>query len=165
MTLRGQDSYITWCFHIYGWPKRTSQTSSGETSHNTSSLKGWITYDSWHCWLTRKSHPCRSHPMLYGCGCGVVENPNCLMTSTEMRFFCLPLSTIKCNRVPFTHICEWKRCSPSSGFVGSSGWIVAIATIVVASTSMIYPLPVFLESNSESRFKSLSLISTIDDYF
>jgi hypothetical protein len=93
-------------FHIYGWPKRTSQTSSGETSHNTSSLKGWMSYDNRHCWLTRRSHPWRSHPMLYGCGCGVVDNPNCLTTSAEMRFFWLPLSTIKCSGVPFTHICE-----------------------------------------------------------
>jgi hypothetical protein len=42
--------------------------------------------------------------MLYGCRCGVVDNPNCLMTSAEMRFFWLPLSTIKCRGVPFTHI-------------------------------------------------------------
>jgi hypothetical protein len=26
-------------------------------------------------------------PNVYGFGCGVVENPNCLMTLTEMRFF------------------------------------------------------------------------------
>ena len=31
MTLRGLDSYTTWCFHIYSFPKRTSQNSSGET--------------------------------------------------------------------------------------------------------------------------------------
>jgi hypothetical protein len=102
----GSRLIIAWRFHIYGWPKRTSQTSSGETSHNTSSLKGWMSYDNRHCWLTQRSHPWRSHPMLYGCGCGVVDNPNCLMTSAEMRFFWLPLSTIKCSGVPFTHICE-----------------------------------------------------------
>ena len=93
-------------FHIYGWPKRTSQTSSGETSHNTPSLKGWMPYDNRHCWLTRRSCPWRSHPMLYGCDCGVVNNRNCFTTSSEMRFFWLPLSTIKCNGVPFTHIYE-----------------------------------------------------------
>jgi hypothetical protein len=76
------------------------------TSHNTSSLKGWMSYDNRHCWLTWRSRPCRSHPMLYGCGCGVVDNPNYLTTSAEMRFFWLPLSTIKCSGVPFTHICE-----------------------------------------------------------
>jgi hypothetical protein len=92
-----------------------------ETSHNTSSLKGWMLYNNRYYWLTYRSHPRRSHLMLYGCGCGVVDNPNCLMTFVEMRFFWLPLSTMKCNRVPFTHICEWKRCSPSSISVGSSG--------------------------------------------
>lgn len=122
-------------------------------------------YDNRHCWLTRRSHPWRSHPMLYGCRCGVVDNSNCLTTSAEMRFFWLPLSTIKCSRVPFTHICEWKRRSPSSGSVGSSGWIAAVATIAVGSASMICPLPVFSESDYESGFGSLSLISTTNDCF
>jgi hypothetical protein len=76
------------------------------TTNNTSSLKGWMLYENRHCWLTQRSHPWRSHPMLYGCGCGVVDNPNCLTTSAEMRFFWLPLSTIKCSGVAFTHICE-----------------------------------------------------------
>jgi hypothetical protein len=77
--------------HIYGWPKRTSQTSSGETSHNTSTLKVWISYDNRHFWLTQRSHPWRNHPMLYGCGCGVVDNLNCLRTFVEMRFLWIPL--------------------------------------------------------------------------
>jgi hypothetical protein len=33
------------------------------------------------------------------------------MTSIEMRFFWLLLLMMKCNGVPFTHICEWKRHS------------------------------------------------------
>ena len=82
------------------------------TSHNTSSLKGWMLYYNRHCWLTRRSHPWRSHPMLYGCRCGVVDNPNYLTTSAKMRFFWLLLSTIKCSEVPFTHICEWKGAPP-----------------------------------------------------
>jgi len=122
-------------------------------------------YQNRNCWLTRRYHPWRSHPMLYGCGCGVVDNPNCMMTSTNMRFFWLPISTIKCSGVPFIHICEWKRHSPSSGSAGSSGLIVAVATIVVGSVSMIYLLPVFFESDSESGFDSLSLISSTNDYF
>jgi hypothetical protein len=85
---------------------RTSHTSIGETSHNTSSLKGWMPYDNRHCWLTQRSRPWRNQLMLYGCGCGVFDNPNCLMTFAEMRFFWLSLSTIKCCWVPFTHICE-----------------------------------------------------------
>jgi hypothetical protein len=92
--------------HIWLGPKEHHRHPAGETSHNTSSLKGWMSYDNQHCWMTRRSHPWRSHPMLYGCGCGVVDNPNCLTTSAEMRFFWLPLSTIKCSGVPFTHICE-----------------------------------------------------------
>ena len=122
-------------------------------------------YDNRHCWLTRRSRPWWSHPMLYGCRCGVIDNPNYLMTSAEMRFFWLPLSTIKCSGVPFTHICEWKRCSPSSGSVGSSGWIAVVATIAVGSASMICLFPLFSELDFESGFGSLSLISTTNDYF
>ena len=121
-TLRGRDSYIAWCFHIYGWPKRTSQKSIRETSHNTSSLKGWIPYDNRHGWLTKRSCPWRSHPMLYGCGCGVFDNPNYLMKSSEMRLFWLSLSTIKCSGVPFTHICEWKK-TPSFFWICWFFWL------------------------------------------
>jgi hypothetical protein len=103
--------------------------------------------------------------MLYGCGCGLVGNSNCLTTSVEMRFFCLSISTMKCNEVPFTHIYEWKRCSPSSGSVGSSGWIIVVAIVVVGSTLMICLLPLFPESYSKSGFASFSLISTTDDCF
>jgi hypothetical protein len=100
--------------------------------------------------------------MLYGCGCGVVGKSNCLTTSAEMMFFWLPLSTIKCSGVPFTHICEWKSRSPS--LRSSSGWIVVVVTVVVGSTSMICLLLLFFESGSKSRFDSLSLSLTTDDY-
>jgi hypothetical protein len=40
ITLCGLDSYAACCFHKYGYPKKTSQTSRGEISHNTSFLKG-----------------------------------------------------------------------------------------------------------------------------
>ena len=40
MTARGLDSYTACRLHKYGWPNNTSQTSSGATSHNTSSVKG-----------------------------------------------------------------------------------------------------------------------------
>jgi hypothetical protein len=43
ITLWGLDSYTTCRFHKYGYPKRTSQTSRGAISHNTSSLKGLMT--------------------------------------------------------------------------------------------------------------------------
>jgi hypothetical protein len=99
--------------------------------------------------------------MLYGCRCGVVGKSNCLKTSTEMMFFWLPLSTIKCSGVPFTHICEWKSRSPSLG--SSYGWIVAIAIVAVGSTSMIYLLLLFSESGSKLGFNSLSLRSTTND--
>jgi hypothetical protein len=42
------------------------------------------------------------------------DNPKYLTTLVDMRFFRLSLSTMKCNEVPFTHIYEWKRSSPSS---------------------------------------------------
>jgi hypothetical protein len=103
--------------------------------------------------------------MLYGCGCGVVSKSNCLTTSAEMKFFWLSLSTIKCNGVPFTHICEWKRRSPSSRSAGSSGWIVGVATTAVGYALMIYLLLLFYESESDSGFGSLSLSSTTNEYF
>jgi hypothetical protein len=68
--------------------------------------------------------------MLYGCGCGVVDKSNFLKKYDDMRFSWLPLSKIKCNGVPFTHICEWKRHPPSSG---SSGCIVVVATVAMKS--------------------------------
>jgi hypothetical protein len=104
-------------------------------------------------------------PMLYGCGCGVVGNSNCLTTFVEMSFFWIFLSTMKCNGVPFTHICEWKRCSPSSGSVGSSGWIIVVATMEVGPVSIIYLLPLFSKSYSESGFDSFSLILATTDCF
>jgi hypothetical protein len=86
--------------------------------------------------------------MLYGYGCGVVNNPNYLKTSLEVRFFWLLLSTMKCNRVPFTHIYEWKRHSPSSRPVGSSSLFVVIVTIEVGFALMICLLPVCSELDS-----------------
>jgi len=40
ITKQGLDSFIACRFHKYGCPNNTSQTSRGETSHNTSSMKG-----------------------------------------------------------------------------------------------------------------------------
>lgn len=59
------------------------------------------------------------------------------MTSTEIRFFWLSLSTMKCSEAPFTHICEWKRCSPSSSYFGSLGWNLVVVTVALVSASMI----------------------------
>jgi hypothetical protein len=99
--------------------------------------------------------------MLYGCRCGIVGKSNCLTTFVEMMLFWLPLSTIKCSGVPFTHICEWKSRSPS--LRSSSGWIVAVGTIAVGYASMIYLLLLFSKSGSNSGFISLSLRSTTND--
>ena len=40
MTAQGLDSYTACCFHKYGWPNGTSQTSKGVTSHNNSFVNG-----------------------------------------------------------------------------------------------------------------------------
>jgi len=152
---------MAWHLHIYGWHNRTSHTSSGAISHNTSSLKGLMLWDRRDYWLTWRSWPWRSHPMLYGCGCGVAGKSNCLTTSIEMIFFWLPLSTIKWSGVPLTHICEWKSCSPSSR--SSSSWIVAVAIVEMGSTSIIYLLLLFSKSGSKSRFISLSFSSATND--
>ena len=84
--------------------------------------------------------------MVYGCKCAMVGSPSRFMTSAKMRFFWLPLSTRNCSGEPFTHICEWKRHSPSSGSSGSSLWILVVETMALGSTSMIYfplSLPLF----------------------
>jgi hypothetical protein len=74
------------------------------------------------------------------------------MTYAEMRFFWLPLSTMKCIRVPFTHIYEWYRSSPSSGLFGSPGWSLVVAMVALGSASMIFlPLSSF-DSYSEPAF-------------
>jgi uncharacterized membrane protein len=87
------------------------------------------------------------------------------MTYAEMKFFWLLLSAIKCSGVPFTHICEWKRRSPSSGSSGSSGWIVVVATIAVGYASMICLLLLLYESKSESWLGSVSLSLATNDCF
>ncbi len=60
---------------------------------------------------------------------------------------------MNCNGEPFTHICEWKRRSPSSGSSGSICWIFVVATVALGSASMIcFPLSVLLSgSDSESE--------------
>src|SRR3984885_14533215 len=153
ITARGLDSYTACRFHKYGCPNNTSQTSWGAMSHNTSSVKGLMLYGRRHCWLTRRSRPWCSHPMVYGCGCVVVGKPNCFTTSAEMRFFWLPLSTMNCSGEPLTHIWEWKRRSSSSGSSGSFFWILAVATVALGSASMIcFPLSFpLLGSDSESE--------------
>jgi len=114
ITKRGLDSYTACHFHKYGWPNNTSQTSRGETSHNNSSMKGLMLYGRRHCWITWRSRPWWSHPMVYGWECVVVGKPSRFMTSTKMRFFWLLLSIMNCNGEPFAHIWEWKRHSSSS---------------------------------------------------
>jgi hypothetical protein len=87
------------------------------------------------------------------------------MTSAEMRFFWLPLSMMKCSGVPFTHICEWKRRSPSSGSSGSPGWSLVVAMVALGSTSMIHlPLSGSV-SESESASDSEAFTSATNDCF
>lgn len=59
------------------------------------------------------------------------------MTSTEMRFFWLPLSIMNCSGEPFTHISKWKRCSSSYGSLGSSFWIFMVAIVAFGSKPII----------------------------
>jgi hypothetical protein len=74
-----------------------------------------------------------------------------------LTFFWLPLSTMKCSGVPFTHICEWKRHSPSSGSSGSLGWSLVVATVALGSASMIC-LPL---SGSSSQSQNPHLIQRL----
>jgi len=125
-------------------------------SHNTSSVKGLMLYGRWHCWLMWRSRPWWRPLMVYGCGCVVVGKPSCFTTYAEMRFFWLLLSTMNYSAEPFTHIWEWKRCSSSSGSLGSSFWIFVVETVALGSASIIYfPLSFSLSSpNSELEHPS-----------
>jgi hypothetical protein len=77
----------------------------------------------------------------------------------------MPLSTMKCSGVPFTHICEWKRHSPSSGSSGSPGWSLVVATVALGSASMI-SLPLYGSSlELESASDSEAFTSSTSDYF
>jgi hypothetical protein len=82
-----------------------------------------------------------------------------------MRFFWLLLSTMKCNGVPFTHIYEWKRRSPSFGSSSSLGWSLVVETVALGSALMIYlPLSGF-ESESELASDLEAFTSTTNDFF
>ena len=122
-------------------------------------------YDSQHCWLTQRSLPWRSHPMVYGCGCSVFGNHSRLMTYVEMRLFWMSLSMMKCSGVPFTHIYEWKRHSPSSGSSGSPCWSLMVEMVALGSMSMIC-LPLS-SSNSESEpaYDLEAFTLATNDYF
>ena len=62
------------------------------------------------------------------------------MTSAEMRFFWLLLSTRNCSGKHFTHICKWKRRFHSSGSLGSSLWILVVATMALDPHQLFYSL-------------------------
>jgi hypothetical protein len=72
---------------------------------------------------------------------------------------------MKSSGVPFTHICEWKRHSPSSGSSSSPGWSLVVATLALGSVSMIH-LPLS-GSSSESEYASNSeaFTSATSNYF
>jgi hypothetical protein len=66
---------------------------------------------------------------------------------------------------PFTHICEWKRSSPSFGSFGSLGWTLVVVTVALGSASMIFfPLYGF-DLESEPTSDSEAFILTTNDFF
>jgi hypothetical protein len=72
---------------------------------------------------------------------------------------------MKCIGVPFTHICEWKRRSPSFGSSGSPGWNLVVETVALGSTSMTH-LPLSSSSSeSKSTSDSKAFTSATSDYF
>ena len=72
---------------------------------------------------------------------------------------------MKWSKVPFTHICEWKRRSPSSGSSSSLGWSLVVEMVAPSSTSMIY-LPLSgSSSESESASNSKAFTSATSDCF
>ena len=168
MTLRGRDSYTTWRFHIYGCPRRTSHTSIGATSYNTSYLKGLMPYGRRHCWVMQIPRPWLSHRCCKVAGVVLSEAPISWRLLLRSGSFDCHCQQQKCRGIPFTHICEWNRRSFVSDPSGSSSWICAVATVAVGSTSMIFlPLYVAMELGleSESRSDSEYLILATNDLF
>jgi hypothetical protein len=66
---------------------------------------------------------------------------------------------MKWSGVPFTHICEWKRHSPSSGSSGSSGWTFVVAMVTLGSASMIHVFPFLAQNQSLSQHLTLGISS------
>jgi hypothetical protein len=87
------------------------------------------------------------------------------MTFVEMIFFWLLLSMMKCSGVPFTHIYEWKRHSPSSGSFGSPGWSLVVAMVALGSAAMIHVPLSSSESESEPASDSEAFTSATSDCF
>ena len=71
---------------------------------------------------------------------------------------------MKWSGTPFTHICEWKRRSPSSSYSGWLGQILVVATVAQGSTSIIHFPPVGFDSKSESTFDSEAFSSSMSDF-
>ena len=65
---------------------------------------------------------------------------------------------MKWSEAPFTHICEWKWCSPSSSSFGSIGRTLVVAKVALGSASIIIfpPSRFYLESESTSESKAFS---------
>jgi len=104
--------------------------------------------------------------MAYGFGCSVVDRPNHLMTSAEMSFIWLPLSIMNCNGDPFTHICGWKRQSPSFRCYVYVLWILVVEIVKLGFVLIIFfpfsfPLPSsYLDSEHAFEFESFSSITS-----
>jgi hypothetical protein len=90
---------------------------------------------------------------------------SCLMTFADMRFFYLPLSMMKCNRVPFTKNCEWKRRYPSFGSSSSLGWSLVVAMVELGSVSMIHLPHSSSNSESDSTYDLEDFTSATNDCF
>jgi hypothetical protein len=71
----------------------------------------------------------------------------------------------RCSCITFTHICEWRKHSPSSGSLGSLGWSLVVAIVALGSTPMIY-LPLSgSDSDSKTTSDSEDFTSATNDFF
>jgi len=106
--------------------------------------------------------------MFYGCRFCMVSRPSHFTTSAEMRFFSLLVLTMNCSGKPFTHICEWTRCSSSSESLGSFFLNFALEIVALGSTSIIYfPFSFLLlgsDSGSEHACNSKAFNSATTNY-
>jgi len=67
------------------------------------------------------------------------------------------------NGEPFTHIYEWKRCSPSSGSLGSIFWTLVVAIVALGFSLIIYFLYSGSGSESKNESKSEAFILATND--
>jgi hypothetical protein len=76
--------------------------------------------------------------MEFGGGWSVIGSFIFMKTSSNTGFLWFPVLKMKWNGIPFTHICEWNKHSPSLGSSSSYGYTFKITIVKLGSMLMIH---------------------------